>query len=192
MTRRRSFGSDVPFMEWLRGEPHLDSETECIAATDVDAVIHSFQTGVVDSEGRRIGKERQIQALMAVEVKTRGGMPSFSQLDTLFKWSLTIKREHKDRATGCIIRNLGWSFLQLSGTRPENSDLIRWGRFEDRCELLWKTIDAGLLIELLSFRRHPDNFTKQPFRRHHKTGNIWRMETTPLGLTVPVIEVRRS
>lgn len=80
----------------------------------------------------------------------------------------------------------------MSGERPDDSDIIRWGRFDIYGEILWREIDEPLLTELMAFRVHPENFAKNVFRRHHKTENIWKIEQTPLGLTVPSLEVRRS
>lgn len=189
-TKQRVFGCDVPFLNWLRKHPELKSKAEGISATDTDVIVHKFASDVMDAQARRDGSTRHIQAIMGIEVKTRGGLPDFAQQDTLYKWHLTTMR--RANCEGFVIRNFGWSFVQLSGTSPADSAGIRWGRFKDFGEIGWTLIDEALLVDLIAFRRHPDNFEKQIFRRHHKTQNIWRIEQAPLGFTVPVQEVRRS
>lgn len=188
--RPRIFGADVPFLEWLRERSGIESRTDGVVVTDTDIIIHQWASGVIDAQGKREGLTRDIQAVMGIEVKTRNGLPTDSQRDTLWKWCLTIKKQVKYE--GWIIRNFGWSFLQLSGLSPEDSQVINWGRFKIEGEILWTEIDLGLLVQLLSFQRHPDNFDKRVFRRHHKTQSLWKMETTPLGLTIPILEMRRS
>ena len=190
MNRQRIFGSDVPFLEWVRERSGIQSQTDGVVLTDTDIIIHQYASGIVDAQSKREGLTRDIQAVMGIEVKTRNGEPTNSQQDTLWKWSLTIKDEFKYQ--GWTIRNFGWSFLQLSGLSPEDSQSMKWGRFKPTGDILWKHIDQRILIDLLSFHRHPDNFGKRIFRRHHKTQNLWRQETTPLGFTIPILEVKRS
>lgn len=193
-TKTRVFGFDVPFLEWIRDLEELDSRKAAIGVTDVDCLIHHFAYEVIDAPGRMKGKTRQIQALMGLEVKTRNKQPEadFSQFDTLWKWHLTVKKEHREKGTDWIIRNFGWSFLRLSGTRPDNSEAIHWGRFEEGCVLKWRQINIRILIELLGFIRHPDNLSKEPFRRHHASKTIWRIAEQPLGFAVPILEINRS
>src|SRR5262245_34604620 len=82
MIRQRMFGSDVPFMAWLRRQQkELPSYSANVGfvATDIDLFIHRYLTEI-DSRGTR-----EIQALMLIEVKTHSGLPSDSQRDTLAK-----------------------------------------------------------------------------------------------------------
>jgi hypothetical protein len=190
MTKTRVFGSDVPFLEWLRGNRGIDSVNDGIAVTDTDIMVHQYKSAIVDAEGRRNGFTRNIQALMAIEVKTRGGLPNTSQQDTLWKSHLTVKPLF--RLGTWTLRNFGWSFVSLSGLRPDDSKRIRWGRFDIHGQIEWSDIQEELLTDLIAFLRHPDNFDARVFRRHHKTQNVWRMEKQPLGFKVPVLEVRRS
>lgn len=189
-TKDRIFGCDVPYLDWLRHHPEIRSRVDGICVTDADVIIHQYKSGLLDAQARRDGHTRKVQALMGVEIKTRSGLPDFAQTDTLWKWSLSVKRRMFHN--GSLIHNFGWSFVRLSGTRPDDSDTIHWGRFNRVGQIDWTLITEPILVELMGFRCHPDNFDKRIYRRHHKTQNIWRVETTPLGLTVPVLEVRRS
>lgn len=191
MTRHRIFGEDKPFCDWLRKQRELDSETG-IVASDCDLVIHRYMT-VCDRYGMNgTIATREVQALLQLECKTRNGKPSESQKDTLAKWHQFSGSKKRDHYT---IRNFGVAFLSMSGTTPDDSDTLNWGRFiagSDEYQIIWKRITKSVLVDLISFKIHPDNFTPNPFRRHHLTREIFCEETTEMGLHVPVKVFSRS
>jgi hypothetical protein len=187
------FGSDAPFMAWLRSqEKELPSYSANVGfvATDVDLFIHRYLTGLQDAIGTR-----DIQALMMVEVKTRGGNVRDSQLDTLAKIHACCGMREVDYY-GQILRHFGVSFLFLSGTTPDDSEQMTWGRFDtrklDRQQIKSRPITKERLFELLRFDRHPDNFSNRTFRRHHLTGEIEQIVKAPLGFEYLVKTKKRS
>jgi hypothetical protein len=190
MIRPRAFGSDVPFCEWLRSqEQQLPSWSvnKGIVATDVDILVHRYFTGVSDKEGTR-----EIQSMMLIEVKTRGGIPRPSQRDTARKHHLSIKRS--TNVDGQVLYHFGVYFLQLSNTTPDDSSM-KWGKFSDAKgspEITWKGICKEDLFDLLLFKIHPTSFASRPFRRHHASKEIVEVVKTPLGFTVDQITKNRS
>lgn len=180
MTRMRVFGSDKPFCDWVRHCRFLPSSSfefgVCI--DDVDLIVHVYKTPV-DAVGTR-----EVQSLMFLEVKTRGGELLMHQQDTLKKlnWFRGIKNG---------VRHFGVSVLKMSGTTPIKSQNIWWGRFKND-SLAYRKIDVATLIELLKFNMHPDNLGRRPFRRHHKTQTIVEQETTPLGFVCDLKKTKRS
>lgn len=183
MIRERVFGTDPDFCAWLRRQKkELPSYSQNVGfvASDVDLIIHRYMTAV-DGLGTR-----EIQSTMLLEVKTRNGKPSHSQLDTLNVWHQTINA--KKMVNEKVIRNFGVSILILSGTDPDNSETIQWGRFNSiTSNIHYRQINIWQLFKLLKFELHPDNLTLQPFRRHHKTSEITVIEQLPLGFHVEKI-----
>lgn len=178
MARDRIFGTDTEFMAWLRTCKELPSFSDDCGwvQTDCDTIIHRYKH-VVDREGTR-----DVQGLMHLEIKTRGGRPPDSQCDTLFKLhqfagDITVNSQS--------VRHFGVSFVSVDGTTPDNSSLIEWGSFhraKTHCDIEWIAIDRDLLLKILRFDVYPWRpFTPRPFRRHHKTQIIYAKETTPLG-----------
>lgn len=180
MTRERIFGSDVPFMAWIRAQKDLPSFSATIGfvATDVDLFCHRYLT-VVDKIGTR-----EVQCLMLVEVKTRGGKPSVSQLDTLQK--IDAFRGAK-RLGGQAVRNFGVFILSLDGTEPADFEM-RWSRVGG----VQRSIDVRTLIRLLRFEVDPRTLRKLEFRRHHRTRVIERVTMTELGFQTAERRTRRS
>lgn len=195
MTRSRMFGSDAPFCEWMRSCKELPSYSSDLGfvATDIDIFVHRYLMSV-DSEGTR-----DIQAMMLVEVKTRGGCPSESQLDTLSKVHAFSRKSNGSIKPKSVneqeIHWFGAYVLRLSGTSPKDSKWMMWCRLinhEQGRALTQTRIDIQQLIKLLSFQIHPDTLIRLPFRRHHKTSDIVLVETTPLGFDVEKHVVRKS
>lgn len=192
MVRERMYGSDTDFCAWMRRCKDLPSygDTFGFVASDNDLTIHRYKTSI-DSVGTR-----EVQGIMQVEIKTRRGKPSSSQIDTLTKLNLFCG----DRKLGNInIRFFGVFVLVLSGTSPDDSDCMWWcsspkDRFlSDAKHLRISSISRSELIEILRFECHPRNLSdKTPFRRHHKTQHFIEKELTPLGFEVDKIITKRS
>lgn len=191
MTRDRLFGSDVAVMSWCRekartGELPAYSEECGVVQTDVDAYWHRYKTCV-----DRIGT-RELQLFMEIEWKTRGGELTKSQEDTYRKkhaTTLPMLRWH-----GQELRNYGIAVVRLSGTTPDDSEWIKWGRFigGQVSGVIWSQITVDQLIQLIRFDLHPDTLKQNTFRRHHKTGVIHTIEKSDLGFEVVREIVQRS
>ena len=185
------YGSDVEFCDWMRHCKELPSFSPDFGfvATDTDILLHRYLTSV-DGVGTR-----QIQCLMHVEVKTREGKPSDSQIDTLSKLHL-FRGERM--VNNSHIRYFGVFILCMTNTTPDNSAAMWWcvipdGQIlKDAARLDVRLIDKPELIELLRFDRHPMNFSKQPFRRHHKTTEIIENKRSPLGFDYEQKLIKRS
>ena len=170
MTRDRNWGNDIDFLAWVRRQRDLPSYSKTcgLGVTDCDFWIHRYMT-CVDAIGTK-----EVQALMMLEIKTRGGDLPKSQQDTLAKVNLF-------RGKSGNIRHFGVSVVRLSDTTPDNSTIIQWGRFTETMKIAYRPIDIGILLGLLRFDLHPDNLEPKPFRRHHKTKEIMAVETAELG-----------
>jgi hypothetical protein len=185
MTRDRIFGEGSEFGEWLRKQSSIPSSK--VVATDCDWIIHRYKT---DIDGIGV---RDIQAMMLLEVKTRNAEPRYAQLHTMWLQHLhsrTGRRRIFDR--GNQVFHHGVSVLSMSGTTPDNSERMRWGRFQESCNLTWKEINREQLDLLLLFELDPDRFTPRPHRRHHVRRVIEALEQFPLGFSVPVNITHRS
>lgn len=177
MTRDRLFGSDVPFMAWCRSCSLLPSwSPDCgWVQTDVDTFIHRYLT-CVDKQGTR-----EVQPMMELEVKTRSGNLTDSQVDTYRKKHATTIPHLK--WNGQTLINYGVSFVRLEGSSPADSVWIKWGRFKrsSLVEISWNDISIEQLIKLMRFELHPDTLCASSYRRHHKTAKVMVSEETPLG-----------
>jgi hypothetical protein len=177
MTRDRLFGSDAPFMSWCRSCKLLPSwSADCgWVQTDVDSFIHRYLT-CVDRQGTR-----EVQPMMEIEVKTRSGNLTASQIDTYRKKHATTIPHLK--WNGQWLVNYGVSFVRMDGTSPVDSQSMMWGRFKrsSLTEIAWHEIVLEQLIDLLRFELNPDTLAKNSFRRHHKTRKVLVCEETPLG-----------
>jgi hypothetical protein len=177
MTRERLYGSDTPFCDWMRQCRELPSYSrDCgFVATDGDVTIHRYLSSV-DSVGTR-----EVQGMMDMEVKTRGGNLSQSQRDTLFKKHKCATYKRGFYIKGQYVRHFGVSLVLMSGLTPDDSEQILWGRFTEDGEIRVREVHRKTLIRLMRFELHPDNLTERPFRRHHLTQEIVVTETSPLG-----------
>jgi hypothetical protein len=189
MTKRRIYGQDKPMLEWVRENPELPAYSINHGRTvnDVDFLIHQYMTEV-DALGTR-----EVQFMIHIETKSRNGEPDKSQADTLFKEHI-MKRGTK-RISGKQVRHHGVAVLSLSGQSPSDSEVIRWGRFQGfgpLPEITFRQISECELLDLMTFRRDPDTFAEIELRRHHKTQRLIKVETSPLGLEVPVMKTLKS
>jgi hypothetical protein len=191
MTRQRFYGSDTEFCAWMRQCKELPSigRDFGLSASDNDITLHRYLTSV-DAIG-----SREVQGIMQLEIKTRQGKPSFSQMDTLSKLNMFCGERNTKEGH---VRFFGVFILVLSNTTPDDSEKMWWGEIPksfvvtDATKLRWRLIDRTTLIQLLRFDRHPRSFETQVFRRHHKTSQTMELVTTPLGLQVEVPVVTRS
>jgi len=191
MTRERIYGSDTPFCEWLRHCKDLPSYSNDfgVVAADNDLTIHKYITSI-DGEGTRA-----CQAIMQVEIKTRKGKPSESQIDTLAKMNLFKGNRFID---GSNVRFFGVFVLVMSELTPDDSESMWWYRFpknktiKSASQLQGKKITRTTLVDIFRFDLHPWNLSPSPFRRHHKTNEIIYIETTPLGFTCERTIKKRS
>jgi hypothetical protein len=121
---------------------------------------------------------------MEIEWKTRGGDLTDSQIDTYRKKHAMIQPQLKWHGQQLV--NFGVSVVRISGTTPEDSEWIRWGRFirSHYANMAWKEISVPQLLKLIRFDMHPDTFNENPFRRHHKTRKFHVVETSALGFSV--------
>lgn len=191
MTRDRLFGSDIPLMAWCRekgktGELPAYSEQCGLVQTDVDAFWHRYKT-CVDKLG-----SRDLQVFMEIEWKTRGGNLTDSQADTYRKKHAMIQPSLKWH--GQELKNFGVTVVRLSGTTPDDSEWIKWGRFirGHAIGMNWTEISVDQLLKLMRFDMHPDSMNDNPFRRHHITRKLQVVERSALGFDVEREVVRRS
>lgn len=188
MTRDRIFGSDVPFMAWCRSCGALPSwSSECgWVQTDVDTFVHRYLT-CVDRQGTR-----DVQPMMEIEVKTRSGNLTQSQLDTYRKKHATTIPHLK--WNGQTLVNYGVSFVRMDGTTPTDSQWLKWGRFtrSSAFDVAWHDINVDQLVQLLRFDLNPNTLAANSFRRHHATRKVLISEATPLGFVAERELVTRS
>jgi hypothetical protein len=188
VTRDRLFGSDVPFMQFVRQCDLLPSYSQDCGwvQTDVDSFIHRYLNRV-DKQGTR-----EVQCMMEIEVKTRQGNLTDSQIDTYRKKHATIIPFLKWNRQ--LLFNYGVSFVRMDGTSPADSQWMKWGRFKRVCtfEIEWRDICLEQLISLLRFDLNPDTLLENKFRRHHKTSTVVVAEQTPLGFVAERDVVNRS
>lgn len=156
---------ETHFERWMRQESLLDSSTG-IVRYDLDILLHKYME-CEDGFGKR-----DIQALMFIEVKTWGAIPSTSQRDTLHlldqvlrnrkknihaarnKWNL--RGDHVPMATAYSIardmdiqlRMYGGHVLTFEKDGPDNSSWIKWDKGH---------ISPSQLVDLLRFRIDPDD-----------------------------------
>lgn len=193
-TRSRVYGSDTDFSAWVRRHPELQYDYDGrfgLGLADWDAVFHRYMTA------SEINRPRDVQSLMYLEVKSRNGSLTSSQRDTLFKhhchcFNMDQGKAQSRRINGQDILHFGVSILILSGTNPDNSASIKWGRFSKIGNVHFQKINSDQLIQLLRFDLHPSNLSTKPFRLHHKTREVAELILEPLGFVTMQKIVHRS
>ena len=166
MTTIRRDDGDTPFGDWIRRHPGLDSIRERLSITDSDYWIHRYRahTDIVGS--------RAVDSIMLVEVKTNLRDIPFAQRDTLQLVDQLLRQVcyRKDGRRRYVtlkgspgetrrVRCYGVHLLQLSSTRPDNSETILWDR---------QFLTEDLLVEVLRCDRDPDHpMLITELRRHH-------------------------
>jgi len=166
--------TETAFGRWLRNCEELKSEYGHIFY-DVDLlpilhIAHTYKT-------KKYWKE--LQFLMAIEVKTFGTEPDLAQRDTLNILGQIIRNRKKtlnkkkifsqvtpalDKVWSTLSHKQVWvklygsHLLQFSGAGPEDSDKILWDR---------KKINTDHLVKLLKFEIDPDTLRFLDLRIHH-------------------------
>jgi hypothetical protein len=179
---------ELPFEAWFRSTPDLAKFD--LVRFDNDMIIHRYNF----SEDR-IG-QREVQALMFVEVKRGIEQMDIAQADTLWTLGQVLRNRqgnmHAKRKYGQLrdhvplarcyslrlnrkiaIRLYGAHLLQLSGEDPIVSKSMRWDG---------KAISYEDLVQILRFERDPDTlrFDKDWWRRRHPPRRQLALPVAPI------------
>jgi hypothetical protein len=162
------------FSRWLRSQPELDS-AEGTVALDLDFIIHRYciRTGA--------NRDRSVQYLMFVEVKSNGADLTPSQRDTLVKVNEIIRtktyrtsKRKQGRFTGIEEVTTVWfrengrrvqlicygvHKLIMSAFDPVTSGWMTWDN---------KPIDHASLLGVLKFDLNPDTLKPMEHRSRKK------------------------
>jgi hypothetical protein len=124
MTKKRFVSGETPFGAWLRENPKLDAQSEGLYVTDLDYTLFRFKPGV----------------LFMLEVKTRGGQVGRHQnelLSILDQACRSVDGNVFDTLRGRRkLRFCGVYRLILSGTTPEDSEWMKFGRIGSESYLI--------------------------------------------------------
>jgi hypothetical protein len=173
--------AETAFGRWMRNNGLLDSKSG-IVCFDCDILLHMY----AQLHGKQ--KNRDVQCLMFVEVKSREARPSAAQRDTLSLFAQVL-RNRKDnlhrrkrgrhlighvtptkaysqiKAAEVKLRMYGGHLLRLSGDSPEDSQWMEW---DER-----RLIDQTTLIGLLRFEIDPDTLHPLDLRIHHANRQMY-------------------
>ena len=168
--------AETAFERWMRNEPRLDSKSAGIVRFDCDVLLHKY----LFKEDKKGG--RDLQCIMFIEVKTRGGVLRPAQQDTLSMLSQVLinrKRNiHGDKKgrhavdhlpparvkslmfnRSVALRMFGGHLLELEADEPVSSAWIKWD---------YKIITADVLVSILRFEVDPhDPKRKMDWRRRY-------------------------
>jgi len=169
--------TETAFSQWVRAQPELDSKRDGIVLNDIDFIVHKYHQHS-DKCGTRL-----VEMMMVVELKCHGAEPTDQQIDTLGIFHQLVQNRRKTptkpkvgmraqeqkrlvkaysymKRTEVPVWCFGAHFLILSGTTPDDSDVITWDGAE---------ITREQVIRLLKFELDPfDPTIELSLRRHHK------------------------
>lgn len=168
--------TEQPIDAWIRTHPELESKDKDLYICDGDKWVHRFAVR------RRGTRDRSVQYLMSIEIKTHDAAMKPSQRDTLHDVNQLIRTEpwREQRERGRFLPGhrqnvrMVWSawqgkkvqllcygihVLRLSGATPDDSERMTWDG---------QDITADDLVQLLAFRRNPDAPRRMIEDRHHK------------------------
>ncbi len=188
-TAWRGYGDETEIGKWIRSNKDLPSRSSgsAFSVTNTDLTVHGYMQ-CVDGIGTR-----SVQSLIRVEFKSHGKEPDAWQLDTLFKEHVGINRHAKGyMVKGSVVVNHGICICVCSGSTPESSEWIKWGRFKPSGAVEWMQISIPQLNGILRFDLHPRTLRRQWLRRHHKAEVVIKVTVTPLGFEVEQELVKRS
>jgi hypothetical protein len=158
---------------WIRNSEELDSRLKGIVRFDCDILLHRYKV-VEDKKS-----QRDIQCMMFIEAKTRGGKLTEAQRDTLSMFNQVLRNRHPNihaikhgrhaearvppcRCFSFVLRRyvrlwlFGGHLLVMSHDAPDTSDWMEWDN---------KRIELGTLVQLLRFDRDPDTLRSIDWRR---------------------------
>lgn len=158
---------ETSFGRWIRNNKQIES-SQGYCVSDQDYWIHKFKTY----------ENREFQLLMLVEIKTMGAPLTNAQRDTLHAVNQIVRnrrqtptKELKHQAGNSVARvysyvagrevNLrcyGMHLLTFSGLGPDDSEWIKWDRWE---------ISVDQLTSILRFDLDPDTLNVIDLRNHH-------------------------
>ncbi len=188
-TAWRGYGDETAIGRWIRNNQRLPSRSNdsAFSVTNTDLTIHAYMQ-CIDGNGTRA-----VQSVIRVEFKSHAKTPESWQLDTLFKEHCGINRSPRGyKVKGACVVNHGIYMCVCSGTTPDDSQWISWGRFNGDGSAAWQPITVFQLNEILRFDLHPKTLKREWLRRHHKTSTVMKVVTTPLGFDVERELVSRS
>lgn len=175
--RSRTFGSDTSFLSALRNHPRfqnaIDPDTG-ISATDCDVIVCNYKHE----------RQRLLQCVQIIEVKSRNAVPSRSQEEVYRIFDLFKGKRGR-------ILNYGVSFCSYDGQTFEASKTFRWGRFKSGA-IFWRQVDRETMFDLVTMLKHPDTLTtRKLFQSHHGSSVIEMVAPMPLGFSTPITIVKR-
>jgi len=160
--------AETLFGRWIRRNSQLSSGLG-FCVIDQDFWIHRFKTY----------RNRELQLLMLVEIKTNGAPLTEAQRDTLYvvnqfmrNRKATPTKELRHQPLGYVpvhstingrrisVRGYGMHVLTFSGLGPDDSDWIAWDQ---------RQIDVEMLTRILCFDLDPDTLGELDLRKHHRT-----------------------
>ena len=190
MTRPRIYGEDLPFGGWLWATPDLDSVEFKLTATDRDFKLHKYRDNC-DGVG-----PRQVQLMMALEVKTYGGMPDRFQQQSIFFEHQLLEQEAPSALQPGRRSEIRLAFRLLcavdDGDGAGPLGFVTWVRFEANGCLHARTIPIWQSIEIRGSTYGPIPSRRYTCDAITRRRGSWQPVTAPLGFEDQKPITRRS